>query len=117
MSQENIEFVDVAATGDIPPGSGQAFKVADRVIAVFNRDGEWFAIDDMCPHMGASLSDGHVEGQQVTCPWHAWSFDICDGSWCDNRALKIDTFPVRVVADRIEVSAQPNPKAEGDLTH
>lgn len=117
MSEEEIEFVDVAAVVDIPVSSGKAFKVADRVIAVFNRDGQFSAIDDMCPHMGASLSEGHVEGQQVTCPWHAWSFDVCDGTWCDNRALKIDSFPLRIVGDRIEVSATPNPKAADDLTH
>jgi len=117
MSESNIEYVDVAGVDEIPVGGSKAFKVEQRVVAIFNRDGDLFAIDDMCPHMGASLSDGHLDGKEVTCPWHAWSFDICDGSWCDNRTLKIDTFSVRVVGDRIEVSAEPNPKAEGDLTH
>jgi len=111
------EFVDVASVDEIPVGKSKPFKVNGRLVAVFNHDGQLHAIDDMCPHMGASLSDGHVEGCEVTCPWHAWSFDIRDGSWCDNRRLKVDTYSVRVVGDRVEVSAQPNPKADDALEH
>jgi nitrite reductase (NADH) small subunit/3-phenylpropionate/trans-cinnamate dioxygenase ferredoxin subunit len=111
------EFVSVAHVDDIPVGKGKAFEVGERVIAVFNDNGELFAIDDMCPHMGASLADGCLQDSAVTCPWHAWSFDVRDGSWCDNRRLKTDTFSVRIVDDRIEVASEPNAKSEDDLSH
>ena len=111
------EFVSVAKVDDIPVGKGKAFEVGDRVIAIFNDNGTLFAIDDMCPHMGASLADGHLENSEVACPWHAWRFDVRDGSWCDNRRLKTDSFEVRVVEDQIEVATEPTPKAEGDLEH
>jgi nitrite reductase (NADH) small subunit/3-phenylpropionate/trans-cinnamate dioxygenase ferredoxin subunit len=39
----------------------------------------------------------------VTCPWHAWRFDICDGTWRDNPKIKIDAFEVRVEGDEIQV--------------
>lgn len=108
-------FIKVAKVGDIEVGKGKAFEVEDRVIAVFNDDGKYFAIDDMCPHMGASLATGFLEDSCVTCPWHAWSFDVRDGAWCDNRRIKTDSFEVRVVDDEIQVSAEPKPKAESDL--
>ena len=63
------------------------------------------AIDDLCPHMGASLASGHFTDGIVTCPWHAWSFDARDGAWCDNRRLKIDTFQVRIQGDEIQLAA------------
>lgn len=110
------EFVSVAHVDDIPVGKSKAFEVGDRLIAVFNDDGNLFAIDDMCPHMGASLATGHLEDSTVACPWHGWRFDVRDGSWCDNRRLKTDTFAVRIVGDRIEVATEPTPKAEDDLT-
>lgn len=101
------EFTTVARVGSIPDGQGITVAVGDRLIAVFNSGGNYFAIDDMCPHMGASLGAGAVEDGVVTCPWHAWRFKICDGTWCDNPRIKIGSFEVRVVGEEIQVRANP----------
>ena len=90
------EFFTVAKIGEIPQGEGRAFEVEDKIIAVFNDGGTYRAIDDMCPHMGASLAAGWLEDSAVACPWHGWRFDIRDGAWCENRRLKIDVYDVRV---------------------
>lgn len=97
------EFTTVAKVGDIPEGTGQAYAVNGRMVAVFNEGGKYSAIDDFCPHMGASLAGGHLQQGVVTCPWHAWRFDVCDGTWCDNPKIKIDAFEVRVEGDEIQV--------------
>ena len=97
------EFLTVAKLGDIPVGEGRAFKFNDEMVAVFNVDGQYHAMDDMCPHMGASLAAGHVEDGIVTCPWHAWRFKICDGTWCDNPKLGVSAYEVRVLDDQIQV--------------
>ena len=103
------EYVAVAKVGAIPPGKGDTFTVNGRLVAVFNDGGNYFAIDDLCPHMGASLGAGDVEEGVVACPWHAWRFRICDGTWCDNPKIKIDSFPLRIVDDQIEVLV-PDPE-------
>jgi nitrite reductase (NADH) small subunit/3-phenylpropionate/trans-cinnamate dioxygenase ferredoxin subunit len=102
------DFVTVARVGDIPQGQGRAFEVHERIVAVFHRGDDYFAIDDMCPHMGASLASGHFNAQDctVTCPWHGWRFDTREGTWCDNRKLKIDVFRVRVQGDEIQVALE-----------
>jgi nitrite reductase (NADH) small subunit len=98
------EFITVAKVGAIPEGTGAAFALGDKLVAVFNLGrGNYRAINDLCPHMGASLADGSLEGDVVTCPWHAWRFRVCDGTWCDNPRIKTDTFEVRVVGDEIQV--------------
>lgn len=110
------EFITVAKVGDIPSGEGRAFECHDRVVAVFNENETYRAIDDMCPHMGASLAAGHFDCDSgvVTCPWHAWSFDTRDGAWCDNRRLKTDVFEVRVEGDEIQVAPiDPPPSPDG----
>ena len=109
------EFITVAKVGEIPEGEGRAFAVAGRMIAVFLKDGKYTAIDDMCPHMGASLAGGPVDGNVVTCPWHAWRFNICNGQWCDNPRISIDAFAVRVEGDAIQVNPTPleNPDKRG----
>lgn len=106
------EFITVARVGAIPEGQGGTFQVGDRLVAVFNRGGEYFAIDDLCPHMGASLGAGYMDAEGVvTCPWHAWHFSVCDGTWCDNPRIKIDAFETRVVGDEIQVKATPTKPA------
>lgn len=105
------EFVTVAKVGSIPEGEGASFQVGKRLVAVFHRGGEYQAIDDLCPHMGASLGAGHLDEEGVvTCPWHAWRFNTCTGKWADNPRLSIDTFEVRVVGDEIQVCATPQAK-------
>jgi nitrite reductase (NADH) small subunit len=97
-------FTTVAKVGSIPEGEGASFQVGERLVAVFNRQGEYFAIDDLCPHMGASLGGGYLDEEGVvTCPWHAWRFNVCTGKWADNPRLGVDTFDVRVVGDEIQV--------------
>jgi nitrite reductase/ring-hydroxylating ferredoxin subunit len=100
----NSEFVTVAKVGAIPEGEGTSFQVGDRLVAVFNYQGKYLAIDDLCPHMGASLGSGYLDEEGVvTCPWHAWRFSACNGKWVDNPRLSVDTFEVRVEGDEIQV--------------
>ena len=97
------DFVTVAKIGSIREGEGGTFTVGEKLVAVFLENGEYRAIDDLCPHMGASLGAGCVEGGIVTCPWHAWRFRVSDGAWADNPRIKIPTYEVRVVGDEIQV--------------
>ena len=97
------EYTTVAKVGSIPKGRGQAFTVDDSLVAVFHTPEGYFAIDDLCPHMGASLADGDVEDGVVSCPWHAWQFCVKDGSWRDNPRIKADRFDVRISGDLIQV--------------
>lgn len=106
---EEVPFVTVAKVGEITEGSGTAYPINDRMVAVFLEQGTYYAIDDFCPHMGASLASGYLESGVVSCPWHAWRFCIKDGKWCDNPKIGIDTFPVRVVDDEIQVQVRPKP--------
>jgi len=74
------------------------------MIALFLHQCNYFAIADLCPHQGASLGAGFLdEDGTVTCPWHAWRFSVCDGTWCDNPRLKVDTYEVRIEGDDIQI--------------
>jgi nitrite reductase (NADH) small subunit/3-phenylpropionate/trans-cinnamate dioxygenase ferredoxin subunit len=104
----DAQFVPVAKVGAIPEGEGRSFQVGDRLVAVFRHQGEYLAIDDLCPHMGASLGAGYLDEEGVvTCPWHAWRFCARDGKWADNPRLAVDTFEVRICGDEIQVSTRP----------
>lgn len=106
------EFLAVAKVGDIPEGEGRSFPVNGKMIAIFHVNGEYTAIGDTCPHMGASLAAGYVEEGVVICPWHAWRFSVKDGTWCDNPKgnLGVPSFEVRIEGDDILVEV-PQPPA------
>ena len=82
--------------GEVRTGAGE--------VCLGSVDGDrYFAIDDMCPHMGASLAGGFVENGIVTCPWHYWRFRLSDGAWADNPRIKIGSYPVHVVDGEIRL--------------
>jgi nitrite reductase/ring-hydroxylating ferredoxin subunit len=79
-----------------------------KKVAMFSIDGELFAFDDECPHVGASLGSGKLEGKLVTCPAHDWQFDITNGECitvdrCDDGCY-VDTYPVKMEKDEIILS-------------
>jgi nitrite reductase (NADH) small subunit/3-phenylpropionate/trans-cinnamate dioxygenase ferredoxin subunit len=104
------EYQTVFHIGDIPIGEGRMAEVGNKLIAIFNDGGRYFAIDDVCPHMGASLSTGCLEQGIVTCSWHAWRFRLADGAWADYPRIKIGWYPVRIEGDAIQVLVEPRPK-------
>src|SRR5258708_4053467 len=105
------EFQKVCRASEVPEGEGKTVEVKGKLIAVFHADGQFCAIDDTCPHMGASLSGGYVENGIVTCPWHAWRFRLADGAWADNPRIKIGCYPVRVEKDEVQVGLDLPPCA------
>jgi nitrite reductase (NADH) small subunit len=103
--------IAVGKLSDIPAGGCVVVTVGKKDVAVFNADGKLFAIDDMCPHMGASLSGGHVENGCVTCPWHYWRFRLSDGAWADSPKVKTGSYPVHVVGDDVQLELPGEPGA------
>jgi len=98
------EFRKAARIEDVPAGQRKMVKVGGKRIALFNIDGNYYAIDDTCTHKGGPLSEGQVAGTTVTCPWHHSSFDLRTGDAMTPPAeVGVSTYNVRVVGDDIEI--------------
>jgi nitrite reductase (NADH) small subunit/3-phenylpropionate/trans-cinnamate dioxygenase ferredoxin subunit len=97
------DFHTVCRVDDVIEGEGKTVVLGNKLIAVFRFQDQFFAIDDVCPHMGASLSGGYLGEGIVTCPWHAWRFRLADGAWADNPRIKIGCYAVRVEENHIQV--------------
>ena len=72
-------FVKACAASEIAPGTAKLVTVDGQELAIFNVDGAFHAIDNECPHRGGPLAEGEIDGCIVTCPWHAWQFDVRSG--------------------------------------
>jgi len=66
-------------TSDIPSGKMLKVSANGKQILVANVDGNYFAMDDICTHQGASLSEGTLDGSTITCPWHGSTWDCKTG--------------------------------------
>lgn len=97
-------YIKVARTVEVTPGQGKMVEVEGKKIAVFNVDGSFYAIDDTCTHRGGPLSEGALEGNQVTCPWHGATYDVTTGEALGPPAPKgVARYNVRVESGNIEV--------------
>jgi nitrite reductase (NADH) small subunit/3-phenylpropionate/trans-cinnamate dioxygenase ferredoxin subunit len=100
-------------------GRGRQVDVAGDKIAVFWDGSAWTAVDDTCPHMGASLADGHLFGSELQCSWHEWRYDRTTGQCPLRPWAKVRVHEVRVDAGgvwikRAEPSAPPPSGSEPD---
>ncbi len=98
------DWLDVAPVTSLTPGSYRVVDVEDVEIAVFNVDGEFFALEDVCTHDGEKLTGGPVQGDQITCPRHGARFCIKTGAVLSPPAYQAaTTFPVRVAEGMVQV--------------
>jgi len=98
----NEDFVKVAETKDIQPTQMKAAEVAGEDICVANVDRKYYAIGNICTHVGGPLDQGTLEGYQVECPWHGSKFDVRTGEPTKPPAKKPEpTYEAKVEGDNI----------------
>ena len=88
---------------EILPGKAKAIALEHFRIAVFNIDGEFFAIKDACPHAEYPLSKGIVRGEEVTCASHGWQFNLRTGECLRGEVDSVRKFEVVVKGDEVFV--------------
>ncbi len=98
------EFVKVASVTEIAPGEARLVNVKGKEIALFNVEGDFFALENSCTHEEGPLAEGDIEGYEVECPWHGARFDIRTGAvLCAPAYDDVARFNVRVVGNDVEV--------------
>ncbi|MBV8118251.1 MAG: Rieske 2Fe-2S domain-containing protein [Candidatus Eremiobacteraeota bacterium] len=80
-------------------------------VAIFTVDGEVRAYENCCPHQGGPIGEGIVDGTTITCPWHAWCFDLRDGAMTLGDFASLRRFDAYVEGDAIYVATQPRSDA------
>ncbi len=97
-------LVEVAKVGEIEPGTAKLIEIEDKEIALFNCDGEYYAIDNECSHVGGPLCEGEIEGDNVICPWHGAEFSIKTGDALSPPAEEgVSAYNVVLDGDSIKI--------------
>jgi len=98
------DWIDVAPQSALPPGEWVTVDVDGADVAIFNIDGRYYAIENVCTHDGGELTGGDVEGAVIVCPRHGARFSITTGEVLSPPAYEdVPTFPVRVEGGIIQV--------------
>ncbi|MFP3569694.1 Rieske (2Fe-2S) protein [Paraburkholderia sp. SIMBA_030] len=92
---ELSHLIPIDPADELSPGKRKIVFVDGRSIVVFNIDGAVYAIDNCCPHNGASLASGQLDGHLLRCPAHGLRFDLTTGCTHGAGSLCLTTFPVR----------------------
>jgi 3-phenylpropionate/trans-cinnamate dioxygenase ferredoxin component len=98
--------IPVGVVDELAPGQRKLAFVNGRSIVLFNIDGTIHAIDNACPHNGASLASGQLEGCMLRCPAHGLRFDVRTGCMPGAGGLSLTTFRVRAIAGKLLVSLE-----------
>ena len=101
--------IPVGSVDELAPGQRKLAFVDGRSIVLFNIDGTIHAIDNACPHNGASLASGHLNGCVLSCPAHGLRFDLRTGCMPGAGGLSLTTFTVRVTHGKLFVSLEDAP--------
>jgi len=101
------DFVKVAFTHEIPPGTGRTVEVDGIWIAVFNVEGTFYAVDNACPHAGGPLGEGKLCEAVVECPWHGWKFSVISGERVGNPNFQVACCEVRIQGDEVRIAIPP----------
>ena len=125
--------VTVCAAEDLQPGQRQLVKVDGSEIAIFNVNGELYAVRNKCPHQGVSMVYGKVDGTMLPsdphtyqygrhneilrCPLHGWGFDMKSGESLFSKTCKLKTYDVRQEGNAIVLYVKKEPKTVSLIEH
>jgi nitrite reductase/ring-hydroxylating ferredoxin subunit len=96
-----MHWIRVCAVEDCPPGEARELVAGERIIALYNVAGEFYALDGICPHQGGPLGKGFLNGCIVTCPWHGFQFDVTTGQHQTSASLVHPSYPVKLEANEV----------------
>ena len=110
----------VARVEEIPHGGRKIIRLEGREVGVFNLEGTFYALKNVCPHQGARVCLGRIvgttlpsdvyefkyglEGRILRCPWHEWEYDITTGRSVFDENVRVVTYPVEIIDGEIAVT-------------
>lgn len=89
-----IDWLRLAPAAALPAGQSVMVDVDHIEIAVFHTRSGFRAVADACPHTGGPLSQGQVDCDSVSCPWHGWRYSLADGHREDRKGSPLHVYDV-----------------------
>jgi nitrite reductase/ring-hydroxylating ferredoxin subunit len=107
-----LDSVVLASISEIAPGQMRQYQVNGQPVLVCNVDGRFHALEAICPHRGAMLAQGRLEGDVLVCPWHEWAFDVTSGQGISNPFSCLMRHNIRVSGYELHLVSVSEKEAE-----
>ena len=102
---DSADLIPAGAVSDLPPGKRiLVFRPDADAVLLMNVEGKYYALENSCPHAGASIASGPCEGHQLTCPAHGLKFNITNGECIASPGMRVKTYAVQVVDGQLLVN-------------
>jgi len=89
-------WTNLCKTSEIKDGEGKVVETPSTPVALFKTGGKIYALLNTCPHRGGPLGEGSLDSDRVTCPWHAWEFDVTTGKCLTMEGAQQTRYPTKV---------------------
>ncbi len=89
-------FIFCLKESDIKDGQMKAVRAKGRAILLVRKDGQVYGLSNFCPHMGCSFERGILRDYLLMCPCHGWKFDIRNGKYEENDAIRLSAYPCKI---------------------
>lgn len=103
-----MEKIKVCKKNELPSGQSKSIQANGKDIGVFNIKDKLYAIDNLCIHAGAPLTEGSLDLEKcvVVCGWHSWGYDLATGKCVTHPRQDVftKTYPVEIVGDEVFVT-------------
>jgi nitrite reductase/ring-hydroxylating ferredoxin subunit len=101
--KEMKTLVPLLDATELQDGQSRSVQANGRMFAVFNQRGQFYVLDDECPHVGAPLGSGFLEEGQVVCSFHGWTFDLKSGACLTGGDCRVNTYRVQVRDGKVHI--------------
>jgi nitrite reductase/ring-hydroxylating ferredoxin subunit len=102
----HISAVEICSADQLWDGEMECFRAGDMTILLLKINGQFHAYQGHCPHQGAPLAEGELDGGLLTCAAHRWQFDARNGQGVNPKSARLKCFPVRVVERKVLIEVE-----------
>lgn len=98
------KVITIGQAEALPAGRGATIQLKDgSEVALFNANGNFYAIENFCPHRGYPLADSRLYGETVECDVHGWEFDLKTGECLTDANCPLETYEVTIEDGMIKI--------------
>jgi nitrite reductase/ring-hydroxylating ferredoxin subunit len=103
----HISAVEICGADELWDGEMECFRAGNTTILLLKINGQFHAYQGHCPHQGAALAEGELDGGLITCTAHRWQFNATNGLGVNPSSARLKCFPVHVVERKVLIEVGP----------